>query len=153
MKTKILFCLLFVVALSGCVYPKDTLNQAQISERFSVSPSTSNIKVVYNGENFDYAISTIVDERMFAVWKDVQNQEVISLVRELDDEGNFHSYLEIENAYYPMIYFLPYAFIVSAEDAYFTIDALTSETMTITLHTPEGEFPRNFVRLKLAPNT
>lgn len=145
---KMIYALLIVTLLtvSGCIYPKNKLQQAQITERFSIAPSTNNVKFVYNGENFDYAISTVVDTRMFGKWTDVSDFTTITLTRDIDNNGNISSTIEFNGYTYPMMYFNTYAFIISNDDLYLTIDSLTEETMTITLHTPDGEFPRNFVR-------
>jgi hypothetical protein len=129
--------LLAVLFLSGCIQEKNAEYQFEVTKWFSVQPSTDKTYIVLNGENYDYRLPTVVDNRIFGTWENVATGEIIELHRELLPDGSYESYIKTESAFYGFIWIAPYVFMVQGPsiqfDTIFTVNGFLGDNLVITM--------------------
>ena len=136
MKKYLLFFIMSVL-LSGCIYERDSFLQMPISESIAIAPSTDKTYFVLKGSQYDFAIPTVIDERIIGEWENVKTGEWIEIQRILLPNGAFESYIHTESAFYGILWLNPYFFVVPGPshefDTFFKVNGFLGDNMVLSM--------------------
>lgn len=134
---RILILGLLLATLTGCIYEKDTFLQVPVSDKFSVAPSTDKTYLIYKGENYDFSIPTVINERMLGEWENVKTGEWIEIQRVLLPNGFYETYIHTESAFYGVLWLSPNSFVVPGPshdfDTFFTVNGFLGDNMVLSM--------------------
>ena len=142
---KVIFLILMVFSLSGCIYNKDELIQVTVSEHISVAPSTNAPKVVFKfNDNYDYTLNFVMDKNIFARWENVNTGEILD-IQQIAGQSVFQT----KSAIYGLIFLTPYDLVVmtNGEPVQFTIIGLTKDELIMSMNFQGGVYLDTYKRV------
>lgn len=136
MKKYLLFFIVSIL-LSGCIYEKDSFLQIPVSDSIAIAPSTDKTYVILKGNQYDFAIPTVINERIIGEWENVRTGEWIEIQRILLPNGSWETYIHTENHFYGVLWLSPNSFVVPGPshdfDTFFVVNGFLGDNMVLSM--------------------